>query len=107
TDIGGQPNPAAGGVDQPSAGGAGGGAGDTGDGDFPGSGTDLSIPTFGPGLDFPRTYDSQTAEDETRTVSPGPLGFGWSDNWATSLTTGSPVPGDIYSLDGLATDTGD
>ena len=34
------------------------------------------------------------------------MGYGWTDNWATSLSSASPVPGSIYSLDGLATDTG-
>ena len=119
TASGGGSNPAAGGVDQVSAGGGGGAAGtqggsggggsgpvDTEDGDFTQSGTDLSIPTFGPGLDFTRTYDAQVAEQQTRSAKPGPLGFGWSDNWATSLSSANPVPGSIYSLDGLATNTG-
>ena len=34
------------------------------------------------------------------------MGYGWSDNWATSLATGQPVPGDIYAISGLGTDNG-
>jgi RHS repeat-associated protein len=79
---------------------------DTEDGDFTQSDTDLSIPTFGPGLDFTRTYDAQAAAQQAQTKAPGPLGYGWTDNWASSLTAASPAPGDIYSLDGLATPSG-
>ncbi|MGH3157683.1 MAG: RHS repeat-associated core domain-containing protein [Streptosporangiaceae bacterium] len=119
TTSGGGSNPAAGGVSQaaagggatsaassPSSSGSGSGPVNTENGDFTQSSTDLSIPTFGPGLDFTRTYDGQVAEQQTRSATPGPLGYGWTDNWATSLSAGNPVPGDIYSLDGLATDTG-
>ena len=82
---------------------------DTEDGDFTQSDTDLSIPGFGPALDFTRTYDAQAAQQQTQTASPGAMGYGWSDNWASSLTATNPtpVPADIYTLDGLATDTGD
>jgi hypothetical protein len=34
------------------------------------------------------------------------MGYGWTDNWASSLTTGVTMPADIYTVDGLATDTG-
>jgi len=54
-------------------------------GDFIQSATDASIPTFGPALMFTRTYDSGVAQQEAATSSPGPLGYGWTDNWATSL----------------------
>jgi RHS repeat-associated protein len=77
------------------------------DGDFTQSSADVSVPGFGPGLDFTRAYDSQSARQQTVAGVPGPLGYGWTDNWATSLSQGSPAPGDIYTLDGLATDTGD
>jgi len=37
------------------------------------------------------------------TGKPGPVGYGSTDNWATSLTGSLPVPGDICTIDGLAT----
>ena len=78
-------------------------------GDFSQSDTDVSIPGFGPGLDFTRTYDAQSAQAQKATGIPGPLGYGWTDDWASSVTTSTPIPGDIYALDGLggATGTGD
>jgi len=79
---------------------------DTEDGDFTQSATDLSVPTFGPGLDFTRTYDADVAEQQTESGTPGPLGYGWSDDWASSVTSASSVPGDIYTVAGLATDDG-
>jgi hypothetical protein len=75
----------------------------TENGDFTETATDISIPTFGPSLDFTRTYDAQAAQAQTVTGKPGPLGYGWTDNWSTSLTGSLPVPGDIYTIDGLAT----
>ncbi|HVB45079.1 MAG TPA: RHS repeat-associated core domain-containing protein [Streptosporangiaceae bacterium] len=95
-------NPAAPGVSQPLAGGA-----NTENGDYSASSTDASVPTFGPSLDFTRSYDSQAAQQQTQTGTPGQMGYGWTDNWASSLSTASPVPGDIYTTDGLRTDTGD
>jgi trimeric autotransporter adhesin len=79
----------------------------TENGDFTQSNTDLSIPGFGPSLDFTRSYDAQQAEQQTETGAPGAMGYGWTDDWATSLATGKPVPGDIYALDGSASDLGD
>jgi RHS repeat-associated protein len=71
-------------------------------GDFTQDDTDVSIPTFGPALEFDRTYDAQLAQQQEQTGTPGPMGYGWTDNWATTLSTSSPIPGDIYALDGLA-----
>ena len=99
--TGGGANPAAPGVSQPDDGGV-----NTENGDFSQSATDSSIPTFGPGLNFTRTYDAAVAQAQTQTGTPGPMGYGWTDNWASSLTTASPVAGNMYSLDGVATDTG-
>jgi RHS repeat-associated protein len=76
-------------------------------GDFTESNTDLSIPTYGPALDFARSYDAQLAEQQTKAGTPGQLGYGWTDNWASSLSMKSSAPGDIYTLDGLRTDNGD
>ncbi|MGD1012348.1 MAG: DUF6531 domain-containing protein, partial [Acidimicrobiales bacterium] len=76
-------------------------------GDFTESNTDLSIPTYGPSLNFSRSYDAQVAEQETKTATPGALGYGWTDNWASSLSFSSMVPGDIASLGGLRDDNGD
>ena len=101
TISGGGSNLAAPGVSQPVAGGV-----NTENGDFTQSATDFSIPAFGPSLDFTRTYDAQVAQQQTQTGKPGPMGYGWTDNWATSLSAASPVPADIYTLDGLRADTG-
>jgi Domain of unknown function (DUF6531) len=79
----------------------------TENGDFTDSDTDLTIPGFGPSLDFTRSYDAQQAEQQTETGTPGAMGYGWTDDWASSLNTGKPVPGDIYALDGSASDLGD
>jgi RHS repeat-associated protein len=87
-------NPAAPGVNQATAG----DPVDTENGDFTQAATDLSVPGFGPALDFSRTYDAQLARQQTVAGTPGPLGYGWTDNWATSLTLDRPVPGDIYTI---------
>ena len=103
TTTGGTSNPAAPGVSQASAG----DPVNTEDGDFTQSASDSSIPTFGPALGFARTYDAQVAQQQTRAATPGPLGYGWTDNWATSLSGFRPTPGDIYAAAGLRTDNGD
>ena len=71
---------------------------DTENGDFSQSATDLSVPGFGPQLDFTRTYDARTARQQTVAGTPGAMGYGWTDDWATSLTLKRPVPGDIYTV---------
>lgn len=95
-------NPAAPGVSQAVA-----ASTNTATGSFTQSNTDLSVPTFGPSLSFTRSYDAQTAQAQTSTGTPGPMGYGWSANWTSTLQTGRPVPGDIYTVDGLRTDNGD
>ena len=99
--AGGAENPAAPAVDQPVSDGV-----DTENGDFGISSQDVAIPTFGPALDFSRSYDSRAAQRETQAGTPGAMGYGWTDDWASSLSTVSPVVGDVYSLDGLATPGG-
>jgi RHS repeat-associated protein len=79
----------------------------TENGDFTQSDTDFTIPTFGPSLDFTRSYDALAAQQQEQTGSPGAMGYGWSDNWASSMTPGRPVEGDIYTLDGLRTANAD
>ncbi len=32
---------------------------------------------------------------------PGSLGYGWTDDWELLTALSRPVPGDIYTLDGL------
>ena len=59
---------------------------DPGTGDFNHTGTDASVQTYGPPLTFTRTYDSSLAQEQTNDGAPGPLGYGWTDNWATYLT---------------------
>jgi RHS repeat-associated protein len=95
-------NPAAPAVSQATAG----DPVNTENGDFTQSDTDVSVATFGPSLGLTRTYDAQLAQRQTQAGTPGPMGYGWTDNWASSLTTAKPVPGSIYTLDGLQTATG-
>ena len=76
---------------------------DAATGDFTESYTDLSIPTYGPPLDFTRAYDAELAQQETATGTPGPLGYGWSDNWGTSLNFAGATADDIYTIAGLRT----
>ena len=72
-----------------------GGPVNTEDGDFYESYTDANVPTVGPALNFVRTYDENTAKTEIdQSASPGPFGYGWTDNWATSLEV-SQSSGDI------------
>lgn len=96
-------NPAAPGVAQASA-----GAGvNTANGDLTQMSTDFDIPTYGPPLNFTRIYDAQAVQAQTRTLTPGVMGYGWIDNWATSVSTsGMPVSGDMYTISGLGTDNG-
>ncbi len=78
-DIGGS-NPAAPGVSSDTAG----DPVNTENGDFTQSDTDSQIPTFGPALNFTRTYDAQLARQETVAGSPvpagapGSMGYGWT-----------------------------
>ncbi len=102
TTAGGTSNPAAPGVKQGSAG----DPVNTEDGSFTQSYTDLSLPGFGPALGFTRSYDSTQAEKQTQAGTPGPMGYGWTDNWATSLSAAEPAPGDIYAAEGLRTGNG-
>ena len=48
----------------------------TATGDFYFSATDLSVTTYGPPLDFTRTYDSDLSQTEAALGMPGPLGYG-------------------------------
>ncbi|MHB1596707.1 MAG: DUF6531 domain-containing protein [Streptosporangiaceae bacterium] len=75
----------------------------TENGDYSLSASDLQIPGFGPPLGFSRTYDAQAARSQAWVGQPGPMGYGWTDTWGTSLRQSVPVPGDIYTIDGLAT----
>ncbi|MGB8196627.1 MAG: DUF6531 domain-containing protein, partial [Acidimicrobiales bacterium] len=72
---------------------------DVATGDFTQSATDASIPTYGPPLSFSRTYDAVSAQQEAATSSPGPMGYGWMDNWSTSLSLNTDydtsVSGDV------------
>jgi len=72
---------------------------DTATGDFTESATDAALPTYGPSLAFTRTYDATTAQSQSASSSPGPLGYGWTDNWDTSLSLnsdyGASVSGDV------------
>jgi YD repeat-containing protein len=54
-------------------------------GDFDESSTDVSVLGFGVPLDFTRTYDASLAQSQASPGTPGPLGYGWSDNWDLSL----------------------
>jgi RHS repeat-associated protein len=99
---GGTNNGAAQGIALPSAG----DPVNTEDGDFSQTAADASIPTFGPALDFTRTYDAGVAEQQTESGTPGSMGYGWTDNWASSAASDRPSAGNLYLIDGLATDNG-
>ncbi len=59
---------------------------DTATGAFQGTFTPLSIPNRDLPLDISFTYDSSLAQNQrAQNVSPGPLGYGWSDNFDVSL----------------------
>jgi RHS repeat-associated protein len=103
TTAGGTSNPAAPGIDQAAAG----DPVNTFNGDFTQSDTDLSLPGFGPSLAFTRTYDAEVAQTETQSGTPGPMGYGWTDNWASNLAEAQPTPGDIYAAAGMRLDSGD
>jgi len=84
----------------------------TQNGDYTEFAADASAQTFGPSLDFSRTYDAQLARAQTvagtavPAGAPGSMGYGWTDNWDTWLSQGRPVPGNIYGLDGARTANG-
>jgi hypothetical protein len=81
TTSGGTSNSAAAGVRQADAG----DGVNTENGNLVQPGTSLAIPAFGPSLNFTTSYDAGTARQQTQNGTPGPLGYGWTDNWATSL----------------------
>lgn len=56
-------------------------------GDFYETTTDLNVSGAGLPLQFVRTYDSLVAQQQAAASSPGPLGYGWSDNLGMSLST--------------------
>lgn len=58
-------------------------------GDYFESYTDAKVATFGPPLTFERTYDSSLAQAQAASGTPGPLGYGWTDNWNMSLSVSS------------------
>jgi RHS repeat-associated protein len=72
---------------------------DTASGDFHQTVTDTSLPTYGPPLAFSRTYDAFLAQEQVAASSPGPLGYGWTDTYATSLALNADyntaVSGDV------------
>jgi RHS repeat-associated protein/uncharacterized repeat protein (TIGR02059 family) len=61
----------------------------TENGDYWESSTDAKVASFGPPLTFSRTYDSSLAQAQTAAGTPGPLGYGWTDNWNMSLSVNS------------------
>jgi RHS repeat-associated protein len=61
--------------------------------------------SFGPPLAFTRTYDSVMAQEEAVARQPGPLGYGWTDNWDMSLAFNQPVPNDVYRMAGSSSGT--
>lgn len=67
------------------------------------SATDVTVPSYGPSLGFTRTYSSALAQAETRSGSPGSLGYGWTGNYGTSVSSGTAVPGYSYTISGRDT----
>jgi RHS repeat-associated protein len=60
-------------------------------GDFSESVTDVSLTSYGPPVSFFRTYDASLAQEQAQTSTPGLLGYGWTDDWNTSLSASSSV----------------
>jgi RHS repeat-associated protein len=60
-------------------------------GDFSESSADAQAATFGPRLVLARTYDALLAQAQASAGTPGPLGYGWTDNWNMSLSVTSGV----------------
>jgi YD repeat-containing protein len=58
----------------------------TSTGDLAESVTDADVVSYGPPLTFTRQYDSELAETQAGAGTPGPLGYGWAENWDASLT---------------------
>jgi RHS repeat-associated protein/uncharacterized repeat protein (TIGR02059 family) len=54
-------------------------------GDYSDTYTDAKVASYGPPLRFQRTYDSSLAQAQAAAGTPGPLGYGWTDNWNMSL----------------------
>ena len=61
----------------------------TTNGDYWETSTDAKVATYGPPLSFSRTYDSSMAQSQASAGTPGPLGYGWTDNWNLSLSASS------------------
>ena len=61
----------------------------TENGDYSETFTDAKVSTYGPPLSFERTYDSSLAQAQAASGTPGPLGYGWTDNWNMSLSANS------------------
>ena len=72
---------------------------DVATGDYFETDTDASVATYGPALNFTRTYDAVLAQEESASSAPGPLGYGWTDNMAMSLALNTDydtsVTGDV------------
>jgi uncharacterized repeat protein (TIGR02059 family) len=74
---------------------------DSENGDYSDTYTDARVATYGPPLTFRRTYDSSMAQAQAAAGTPGPLGYGWTDNWNMSLSTNSGTV-TINQADGAA-----
>ncbi|HEU5477535.1 MAG TPA: SwmB domain-containing protein [Gaiellaceae bacterium] len=62
---------------------------DSQNGDYSDTYTDAKVATYGPPLTFSRTYDASLAQAQAASGAPGPLGYGWTDNWNMSLSVNS------------------
>ena len=75
---------------QPCVDGSGGDPVNTATGDLSESATDVTLPGAGVPLSFIRTYDAQSAQAEVMAgEAAGPLGYGWSDNFAMNVSYNS------------------
>lgn len=62
---------------------------DSVNGDYSDTYTDAKVASYGPPLSFRRTYDASMAQAQASAGMPGPLGYGWTDNWSMSLSVNS------------------
>src|SRR5581483_209652 len=61
------------------------------------------VRSFGPPLVFTRTYDAAMAQQQAAVGTPGPLGFGWTDNWSASLNPSVLRENGMYTIAGRGT----
>ena len=63
----------------------------TENGDYSETLTDVALKSYGPSVAFSRTYDASLGQAQAAAGTPGPLGYGWTDNWGAALSVTNGV----------------